>query len=49
MYLSLRDSQNRLGIGFLADSENPSDHFFELLDFFFTLGGVGGYYELAFE
>mgnify|MGYP004369538937 CR=1 FL=1 len=24
----LRDSQNRLGIGFLADSENPSDHFF---------------------
>ena len=26
--LYLRDSQNRFGIGFLADSENPSDHFF---------------------
>ena len=45
----LRDSQNRLGIGFLADSENPSDHFFLKFRFFFTLGGVGDYYELAFE
>ena len=36
----LRDSQNRLGMLFLADSENPSDDFFLKLPKNFTVGGV---------
>ena len=36
----LRDSQNRLGIPFLVDSENPSDHFFLKRPSYFQTEGV---------
>ena len=45
----LRDSQNRLGMLFLADSENPSDHFFLKSPKKFALWGWWLSFELAFE